>query len=202
LYLVIWRFGDFSAQRHPLRGQPATVRGTSLTQVVEDGSAGRGHDRKEFQSLAPQFGGPFRVAQSQPPVGASTVPTRIMDCARSVIPSIGKTPNQFNIGTGIIPTLGRLNQQSPDRQITVKSPNHQIQYSPSPSSPARNPRSVHQSPQLLDRLWVVVDLQAQHNVVVQPDAGVLLDDEERGGLLTAMISASGLAGFERCDQPE
>src|SRR5712691_6450637 len=54
--------------------------------------------------------------------------------------------------------------------------------------------------QLFDWLRVVVDLQAQNRVVVQPDAAVLLHDHERCGLLAARVAPSGLAAFEGGDE--
>jgi hypothetical protein len=44
----------------------------------------------------------------------------------------------------------------------------------SAAHPASLPRrDVYKSPQLFQRLGVVVDLQTQHDVVIQPDAAVL-----------------------------
>jgi len=39
-------------------------------------------------------------------------------------------------------------------------------------------------------LFVIVHLQAQHHVVVQPDAAILLDDEHGGGLHAALVATA------------
>src|SRR5262249_61188773 len=54
--------------------------------------------------------------------------------------------------------------------------------------------------QLGDRRLAVVDLQPQHRVVVQPDAAVLLHDDQRRRLLPALVAAAGLTAFERSDE--
>src|SRR5580765_6399130 len=56
---------------------------------------------------------------------------------------------------------------------------------------------LHEAAQFLDRLGVVVDLEAEHGVVMQPDASILLDDDESGGLHAAFIAARRLATLER-----
>jgi hypothetical protein len=61
---------------------------------------------------------------------------------------------------------------------------------------------LDQPAHLVERLWIVVDLQAKHDVVVQPDAAVLLDDQHRGRLLAPRISASGLSCIERRHQAQ
>src|SRR6266487_6518462 len=59
---------------------------------------------------------------------------------------------------------------------------------------------VDEAPQFLDRLGVVVHLQPQDGVVVQPDAAVLLHYDDRGRLLPALVASAGLAAFERGDE--
>src|SRR5437870_8858832 len=54
--------------------------------------------------------------------------------------------------------------------------------------------------QLFDWFRIVVDLQLQYGVVVQPHAAVLLHDDERRRLLTARIAAAGLSPLERRDE--
>ena len=44
-------------------------------------------------------------------------------------------------------------------------------------------------------------LQAENDVVMQPDAAALLHDEHRGALLAAGIAARRLAGLERRYEP-
>src|SRR5262245_52339604 len=45
--------------------------------------------------------------------------------------------------------------------------------------PAPPGAQFHQTPQLLDRFGVVVYLEAQHHVIVEPDASSLLHDQHR-----------------------
>src|SRR5690606_32096222 len=61
---------------------------------------------------------------------------------------------------------------------------------------------LDEAAELLDRLLVVVHLEAEHRVVVQPDATIFLDDEHRGGLHAACVTARRLAGLERGEQSE
>src|SRR4029079_6701431 len=60
----------------------------------------------------------------------------------------------------------------------------------------------HQAAQLLDRLGIVVHLQAQDDVVVQPDAAVLLHDQQRRRLLAAGVAAGCLPASERGDKAD
>src|SRR6185295_212685 len=64
---------------------------------------------------------------------------------------------------------------------------------------ARMPRipDLHQPLELPDRLGIVVHLQPQHDIVVEPHAAVLFHDHDRGGLLPALVAAARLAAFER-----
>src|SRR5688572_33468460 len=54
--------------------------------------------------------------------------------------------------------------------------------------------------ELLDRVGRVVDLEPQHDVVVQPDAAPLPHDQDRGGLPAARVAAGGVARLQRRDQ--
>src|SRR5689334_25361294 len=62
-------------------------------------------------------------------------------------------------------------------------------------------RLFHQPAQLLDWLWIVVDLEAKHGVVMQPDAAVLPHDQERGGLHPPFVTTCGLPSLECRQQP-
>ena len=55
--------------------------------------------------------------------------------------------------------------------------------------------------QLLDRARVVVDAQVDEDVRERRVAAVPLDDEERGGLLSAPVAACRLRGREAGEQP-
>ena len=59
---------------------------------------------------------------------------------------------------------------------------------------------LHQTLQLGDRRLVVVDLQPQDGIVVEPDAAVLLHDDQCGRLLSALVAAAGLTALERGNQ--
>src|SRR5262249_44397814 len=53
---------------------------------------------------------------------------------------------------------------------------------------------------LSDGLRIIVDLQAQADVVLQPHAATLLYDEHRGALLAARVAACCLTSLERGDE--
>ena len=63
-------------------------------------------------------------------------------------------------------------------------------------------RFFYQSAEFFNWLFVVVDLQAKHGVVVEPDAAVFLDDDHVGRLHATLVAAGGLAGFQRGQQPK
>ena len=63
-------------------------------------------------------------------------------------------------------------------------------------------RLLHQAAQLGDGFGVVVDLKAQHHIVMQPHAAALLHNEECGALFASRITAGALPGFERGNETE
>ena len=63
-------------------------------------------------------------------------------------------------------------------------------------------RLFNQSSQFPDRLRVVIDLQSQRRIVVQPDAAVFFNDEHSRRLHAAFVAARRLPGFERREQPQ
>src|SRR5688572_652303 len=57
--------------------------------------------------------------------------------------------------------------------------------------------SLDDATKLFVRVLLIVDLEPQHGVVIQPVAAALLDDHHRRRLHAARIAAGGLAGLER-----
>src|SRR5471032_2075316 len=92
----------------------------------------------------------------------------------------------------------RESEEDPDRR-------HASGRSPASSNKTRNltrPRDglFKKKTQLFNRLGAVVHLQMQLDVVMQPHAAFLLDDDERCGFLTALVAAGSLPSLERSDE--
>src|SRR5690606_36178417 len=54
--------------------------------------------------------------------------------------------------------------------------------------------------ELADRIGMIVDLETHDAVVVQTDAAVLLDDDQRSGLHAAHVASGGLTRVQRGDE--